>query len=278
MFRADGASIHREVSWRAPAAILCALVGCSGRSVVGGNGRELQLGAGGGESFSQAGGSSGVEDPACVQPAGDPYLPLAPGTEWTFLVRDNVLDLDLPSKRHRVLELEDGVAKVEITGDRPGFRWIRDSGTEYLWVRNVYLDPEGQGSPVSDQYYEPAALRLDYSRTQSGDTWTRRYQKIVIDISRCPGWTEAQGRANLDACPAEAVETSDVDEVWTVTQAGRVVNVPAGEFTALCHSRICATEAQCITGEYCFSPGVGKVWEESNQHEELESFCVSARK
>ena len=69
--------------------------------------------------------------------------------------------------------------------------------------------------------------------------------------------------------PPNARATCDADGVCAVT-------VPAGSFNnARCAWRDCPAGA-CPSGEYCFVDGVGKVYEETDQRDELRAFCIKS--
>ncbi len=242
---------------------------------VAGSGSNPQGDAGGLGGLVGEGGEGGDRDPAsCGVPAKNgAMMPLVVGASWTYSVYEKPMSLQLPPKTSIVIEEPSpNTFKIHNTGERPAVRWLEDTGSAYVWVRNLYAEG-GDASTPSDQYYEPPALRFDYSRMEPGDTWELSYEKAVITIDLCPDWEEGRGRGNLDVCPPESIERQTIVETWTVTDDRRAVSVPAGDFVAICQRRTCPDEA-CIEGEYCFARGVGKVWEDSDQHEELVDFCL----
>jgi hypothetical protein len=232
---------------------LCLLTACSDRALVGRNGEP--------ESIA-----------LCRDSAGSDYAPPVPGARWTYQTsEDGIRRPDHTT----VLEAEpsNGVGRYSFAGEQRGTRWVLDDGSMLGVVRILYVDPDDL-APISDQYFDPPAPRLDYSRMTLGEEWSvPPYSRSVFRISRCPGWQEARGFENLSSCPAEAVVVETIaDETWTVTGIDREVTVPAGTFRALCHTRRC-TES-CRENEVCFATGVGKLTETGDsERDELASVC-----
>jgi hypothetical protein len=286
VFERVGEPGRPPLRFRCVTALSCAVAAsCSGDLVVGANGRNAapSEGSSGASSVGLGGGAGGSDvgaDPSLL--CGSPhesgaYQPLVLGTEWTYLVR-STSGATLPAESNSVVELlGDGLVKIRNSGDRPAFRWLRDTGTAYVWLRNLYFSPEDPETPISDQYYDPPALRFEYSMTTVGETWAREYEKIEIRISDCPTWREDQTSENLVTCPPTSIERTRISETWTVGDRTSIA-VPADMFNVLCHLRTCQTAAQCSSGEYCFARGTGKVWERSNKQEELTKYCFPARR
>lgn len=266
--------LHRDLLGLVLAASFAA---CSGSALVGENG-----GGAGGQLSVVSRGTGGrptvdnaSQSVACGVPAkSGAFMPLVVGATWTFRVSDPARDVELAPKTNTIVEdLGDGLVKVRNSGYHPGYRWVQDTGVGYVWRRNAYLDRATQTQFVSDQYYSPDAPRFEYAKTELGETWQRAYEKVVIDVALCPGWTLETGEPAIRSCPAEAVTSASIVETWTVTDVGREVTTEIGTFVAVCHYRSCPSSTQCISGEYCFARGVGKVWEESDEREELTRFC-----
>lgn len=224
--------------------------------------------------------------PECSSSRGGAYLPLVAQAEWSYSVADVARDVQLDPKRNTIIEVHGSTIKLQVEGaTRPAIRWLTSDGTRYEWLRNVYFDPISR-QPVSDQYYDPAALRFDANQTKLGSWSETPYTKTSIDLSLCPDWNQDDDRANLDRCPAEAIKTEEVSETWTVIAVDDPVSevqrklepdrpvdaIVAGDVRVLCQERRCA-EGTCINGVYCFAPGIGKVYELSTEREELTAVC-----
>lgn len=218
----------------------------------------------------------------CDVPNGNAYMPLHVGNTWALDVRDAARDIPLGEKTWSVTaDVGNNTFIIENRGMRPGRRWLVDDGERYAWVRTVWED--SNGNPLADEYYDPPATRLRYSKMTLGDTWveparTKTTISIVGDpnagVAPCTDWNEQLGAQNLALCPAASMHTETIaDETWAITATDRMISVPAGDFSALCHKRMCAPGA-CTEGEYCFAQGVGKVYEMGTEEDTLLSYCL----
>jgi len=201
----------------------------------------------------------GLDAGPCTTPRAERYLPLAVGATWAFRVTPSS---GIPEDKNSTVEAYEDVGdrKTGIlafrvrTGKLDGntVSWQEDTCTSITRHREKSLDLADVVD--TDQFYVPDKLRIDETpaHTTLGASWTVSYTEVEVDSTG-------------------ATTTRSKDETWTVQATDESVTVPAGTFTAL---KLNKTTSGAADKTFWFVKGVGKVREQGDQVEELESYSL----
>jgi hypothetical protein len=204
-----------------------------------------------------------VDAGACATPASQRLLPLAVGSTWTYQV--SAAGASPVLKKNTVEAYEDvGGAKAGTTAFR--VRTEKTDGATVSWqedrcdsvVRHREQSFSLAGVMTDDDVYQPQKLRIDElaAHLAVGATYTTAYSELHTD--------PATG----------ATTTKSKVENWTVEAIDEDVTVPAGTFKCVRLHKV-GTDAGQADKRFWFARGVGKIKEEGDQLEELDSYTLA---
>jgi hypothetical protein len=194
-------------------------------------------------------------------PVADQWMPLAIGQVWSYQIHDGLSNTD--GVGDLTVETFEAVGsraagtmafrqREVLLGGAYNLQWEDRSATQARKYREQ--DHDGSGGIISDLYYTPDRLRMDYSPANIVNG--AAYEDVYAETDATTG-----------------TEKSKI-EYWTVVSADEVVTVPAGTFHAV-HVHHMGNKATSATKEYWFVKGLGKIKEttsDTGDHEELISF------
>ncbi len=193
----------------------------------------------------------GTEQEACT--AG--FLPLKPGTKWTYQVKDLVTG-DIETKETTVGDLEVVSSNPSQMAYRIRTRkggtladetvsWQQRQGSVVGRFQEQSFSPAAGATgptPTLLEWWQPYKLRIDESKLKRGDKWTVTYKEFARNNG-------------VDAMPR------DRNESWEVMGVNEMLNTAAGMFKTLHLHRVGTDQNATSDKQYWFACGVGKVRE-----------------